>query len=244
LSDPFIDQIETQIYGKYSRQQMAKVCLGRIPELDGMVNYAIATQEQADADMKAMLDKQPKLATIADAAAVLTEARDTIARFSNYLGSLKGHPVSPKAFFRNENPSDVARKRLVKLAGVIEHIVLEIPKHPAITDPTWLADFTSSLAKLEILKNAQQDTKVDKVDFGPEVAAQRLKWLATYGANKHLIRGLFAHLDKPDLLPLIFDDLAEIHHATGVSDEVPATPPAKADDGAAEAKADKAATPA
>ena len=52
-------------------------------------------------------------------------------------------------------------------------------------------------------------------------AAVAVLWLATYGANKLLIRGLLAHYGKPELLPLIFDDLAEVHRISGVSDAEP-----------------------
>lgn len=225
MADPFIDQSETLIYGKHACEQMAKICLGRIPALDGMVQFAIARQEQANADMKVVLDKQPVSAVMLDGAAVLKETRDTIGRFASYLNSLKGYPVNPKVFFRNDNPSDVARRRLVKLAGAVGHIVTEIPRHPAITDPTWLTEFTALEGKLQALKGTQLDAKVEKVDLGPEVAAERDRWLATYNANKMLVRGLLGHANKPDLLPLVFDDLAEIHHLAGVSDLEPEVAP-------------------
>lgn len=229
MADPHIDQFETLVYGEHACDQMKKVCLGRIPELDGMVLFAVARQEQANAAMKAALDAHPKPPAAADAAAVLEEARDTLVRFASYIQSLKGHPIPLSTFFRNENPSVVARRRLVKLAAVVAHIAGEIPKHPAITDPTWLADFTALSQKLAALKETKQGAKLLQVDLGPEVAAQREKWLAVYSANKHLLRGLFAHAGKPDLLPLVFDDLAEVHRVSGVSDDLPAEPAAGAE---------------
>jgi hypothetical protein len=93
-------------------------------------------------------------------------------------------------FFRNENPSDVARSRLVKLTAAVEHIVNEIPKHDAIKDPAWLKDFKAIHKRLAALQSAQQSSKLDKADLGSEVAAQRERWLAVYGANKLLIRGV------------------------------------------------------
>jgi hypothetical protein len=54
------------------------------------------------------------------------------------------------------------------------------------------------------------------------VGAARDRWLGVYGANKLLIKGLLAHVGKPELLPLVFDDLAEIHRVPGVVDEPPA----------------------
>jgi hypothetical protein len=223
MADPYIDQFETQIYGKYARDQLQKVCMGRVPALDACVKFAIAQQAQADADMKAVLDKQPKPGSVEDVSVILEEARDCVIRFGSFLASLKGRPIHPKVFFRNETPSDVARKRLVKLAAAIEHIVGEIPKHDAIKDPTWLKEFKAISKQLEALKGAQQDSKLEKADLGPEVAAQREKWLAVYNANKLLVRGLLAHAGKADLLSLVFDDLAEVHRAAGVSDAVPTT---------------------
>lgn len=221
MADPYIDQNETQAYGPHACEQMKKVCMGRVAKLDGMVEFAIAAQTKADAEMKAVLAKQPKPASVEDAATVLEDTRDSIVRFASYLNSLKGYPVSAKVFFHNENPSDVARKRLVKLAAAVAHIVSEIPKHAAITDGGWLKDFKALSKKLESLKEAQHGSRLEKADLGPEVAAQREKWLSTYNANKLLIRGLLAHAGKPDLMPLIFDDLAEVHRAAGVSDAVP-----------------------
>jgi hypothetical protein len=224
MADPYIDQFETLIYGKYACEQMEKVCVGRVGELDGMVKFAVARQAGANAEMKAVLERQPRPQSTEDSGEVLAEARDAVVRFGAYLNSLKGYPVSPKVFFRNETPSDVARKRLVKLAAAVAHIAQEIPKHAAITDPTWLKDFKALSKKLDAIKDSQQSSKVEKADLGPEVAAQREKWLAVYGANKLLIRGLLAHINKPELMPLIFDDLAEVHRAGEVSDEIPPPP--------------------
>ncbi len=43
----------------------------------------------------------------------------------------------------------------------------------------------------------------------PELQAAREQWLSTYTANKRLVEGVLRHVDKVDLLPIIFDDLAE-----------------------------------
>jgi hypothetical protein len=241
MADPYIDQYETLIYGKFAREQMHEVCIGKRKALDGMVHFAIAAQEKADEDMKAVLDKQPRADPELDAAAVLEGARDSIVRFGSHLESLKGRPVDPKLFFRGEAPSVLARRRLTKLTAAVGTIVAEIKNNKdKIRDAKlWLSELEEVHGKLEILEKAQRAKKVEKADLGPEVAAAREAWLTVYGANKLLIRGLLAHLGKPELLPLIFDDLAEVHRVSGVSDEVPAAPAVPASPGA-----DPAAPPA
>lgn len=226
MADPYISAFETKAYGKFAREQMSEVCLGKIAALDKMVLFAISAQEAADEAMVKVLDKAPKPAAAVDPAAVLAEAGDVLIRFGSHLDSLKGRPVDPKEFFRGDAPSILARRRLTKLAAGMGHVLAEAKKNKAkIRDGAyWIGDLEEAHAKLEALEKQQRASKVAQVELGPEVAAQREVWLSTYNANKLLIRGLLAHLGKPELMPLIFDDLAEVHRASGVTDDAP--PPA------------------
>jgi hypothetical protein len=84
-----------------------------------------------------------------------------------------------------------------------------------------------ALNKLVLLERQQRASRVEKVELGPEVSTARQAWLDVYNANKLLVRGLLAHLGKPELLPLLFDDLAEVHRAGGVTDALPPNQPAE-----------------
>ncbi len=235
MADPHIDGYETKLYGKFSCEQMATVCMGKVPSLDSMVQFAIAAQEKADADMASAIAKAPKPAAAVDPATVLAEAGDVLVRFGSHIDSLKGRPVEPSVFFRGDAPSALARRRLTKLTAGVGHALDAAKKNEAkIRDGAyWIGELGEVHVKLEALEKQQRASKVAQVEMGPEVAAQRELWLATYGANKMLIRGLLAHFGKPELLPLIFDDLAEIHRVSGVSDAVPpaaGTPAAEPED--------------
>ncbi|HRI68246.1 MAG TPA: hypothetical protein PK156_28650 [Polyangium sp.] len=220
MADPYIDPFETKVYGKFAREQMAAVLKGLIPKLDPMVDYAISVQEKADQAMADLLDRQPK-PPVLDADAIVEDARDVVVRFGAHLESLKGRPVDPKLFFRGEAPSVLARRRLTKLAAALGHIVDEFEKHKdKIRDPGhWRSELKKSFEDLSALEKQQRATRVEKVVLGPEVTAGREDWLGVYNANKNLVRGLLGHAGKPELLPLIFDDLAETHRASGVSDD-------------------------
>lgn len=224
MADPYIDPHETKPYGKFAREQMAAVLLGKNPVFDDLVDWMIGKQLAADQAMSDVLDKQPKPTPFLDSAAVLEEARDTIVRFGAHLDSLKGRPVDPKVFFRNDPPSVIARRRLTKLTAAFGHILDEFGKYKAkIRDADhWFSEIAEVHLKLGLLEKQQRAARVEKVEVGPEVSAAREAWLDVYGANKHLVRGMLAHLGKPELLPLIFDDLAEVHRAGNVSDALPA----------------------
>ncbi|MDC0677649.1 hypothetical protein [Sorangium atrum] len=234
MADPYIDPFETKIYGKFAREQMAAVLMGKVAALDGMVEFAMGKQLLADQAMSDVLDRQPKPAPELDTAEVLDEARDVIVRFASYLDSLKGRPVDARLFFRGEAPSVLARRRLTKLTAAVGHIAdeLERQRDKVRGADMWLAELREAHEKLGIIERQQRATRVERLELGPEVSTAREAWLGVYNANKSLVRGLLAHLGKPELLPLIFDDLAEIHRASGVSDAVPpgqpAAPPAPA----------------
>jgi hypothetical protein len=223
VADPYIDPFETKLYGKFAREQMSAVCLGKVPELDGMIEFAVLRQEEADKTMSDLLAKQPKAPPPLDANEVLEEASDTLIRFGKHIESLKGRPVDPRDFFRGDAPSVLARRRLTKLAAGVAHVLAELKRQKAkIRDADhWIADLKQVHGKLEVLEKQQRASKVEKLELGPEVSAGRERWLSVYNANKLFVRGLLAHLGKPELLPLIFDDLAEIHRVSGVSDALP-----------------------
>lgn len=244
MADPYIDQFETQIYGKFARDQMNEVCRGRVPALDPVVDFAITAQKKADDDMKAALDRQPRDKPVISDSDALANSRDLIVRFGSYLGSLKGRPVDPRRFFQSENPSVLARRRITKLVAALEHIVSEIDKSgDKIKDAkSWRDEFIEAHEALSGVEKQHRASRVEQYDITPEIAAAREAWLAVYANNKALIRGLLGHAGRPELMPLVFDDLAEVHRTTGTSDaEPPATGTATA--GTASAVASSASKP-
>lgn len=233
MADTNITPFETKIYGKFAREQMAVVLIGLVPGLDKMVEFAIAEQAKADHTMADLLARQP-LPPVLDADAIIDDARDVVVRFGAHIDSLKGRPVDAKLFFRGDAPSTLARRRLTKLTAALGHIVDEFDKHKdKIRDQAhWRTELKKSFEDLSALEKQQRALKVEKVVLVPEVVAGRDVWLHIYTANKNLVRGLLGHAGKPELLPLIFDDLAEVHRASGVSDELPPGTGDAAPDGA------------
>ena len=224
MADTYIDPFETKAYGQFAREQMQSVCVGMIPELDGSVKYAIAKQASADTAMKSVLENQPKPANPVDVAQATETVRDVLVRFGKHLESHKPGTIDAHLFFQGEAPSVVARRRMVKLVASVGHVVETLAKHKKKVRESalWLDELTEAHASLAAAEKQQRSSKVEKLDVGPDVAAERLRWLEVYTANKALISGLLRHAGKLALLPLIFDDLAEVHRAAGVSDAEPA----------------------
>lgn len=230
MADSYIDPRETLIYGVFARDQLAAVCLGLVPALDGAVKFAISEQAKADATMKDALNRQP--AALAIEGDPLAEARDSLVRFGKYVESIKGSPVALSAFFDRDAPSTAARRRLTKLVALVKHVATTIEAHKThLRDhKTWLEEFRGHHETLSSLEHASRDQKLAGAMLRPELAAARDAWLAVYTANKALITGLLRHAGRAELLPLVFDDLAEHHRAAGVTDAAPTPAPAPVDD--------------
>src|SRR4051794_27605837 len=104
MADPYIDQFETLIYGKFAREPMETVCRGKGPGPDPAIAFARSAQPPADRRMEEVLQRGPAEEPAVRAGDALEEARDVIVRFGSYLDSLKGRPVDPAIFFRGEAP--------------------------------------------------------------------------------------------------------------------------------------------
>ncbi len=225
MSDSYIDPRETQIYGAFAREQFDAVCLGLVPALDGAVKFAGTSQATADAAMKLVLDRQP--APTATGGDPVADARDSVVRFGKYVESVKGAPVPLASFFEREVPSVAARRRLLKLIALVKHVAARIEHHGAAlpNHQEWLAEFRAHAVALTALEAESRSKKVDAAMLRPEIVDAREDWLAVYTANKALITGVLRHANRLELLPLVFDDLAQQHRAVGVSDDVPEPPP-------------------
>ncbi|MBK6529483.1 MAG: hypothetical protein IPN17_11930 [Deltaproteobacteria bacterium] len=225
MADSYIDPRETLIYGAFARDQFAAVCMGLVPALDGAVKFASAEQAKADAAMKDALDRLPAAATV-DGDPV-AEARDALVRFGKYIESIKGAPVALSAFFDRDAPSTAARRRLTKLVALVKHVSTTIEHHKgSLRDyRSWQEEFRALHSALASLEQAGRESKLADAMLRPELAAAREAWLSVYTANKALISGVLRHAGRIELLPLVFDDLAEQHRAAGVSDATPTPAP-------------------
>jgi hypothetical protein len=136
------------------------------------------------------------------------------------LGSLKGRPVDPSVFFGRDTPSVFARRRLVKLVAALKDFAEKVEANKAkLRDhKTWSAEFSDLYDRVKAFEKKQRVARVGVADLGPEVSVAREAWLGVYTANKAVITGVLRHAGKLQLLPHVFDDLAEVHRAGGVSD--------------------------
>ncbi|AKF09280.1 hypothetical protein DB32_006429 [Sandaracinus amylolyticus] len=174
------------------------------------IERAIELQEEQNANVERLLAQMGS--SRADPLEV-AQATDTIARFASWLGSLKGRPLDPATFFAGAKPSTIAKRRLSKLVGALEHMIAQLTPIAAGPIPgaaTWLEELRAAHAIAVAQRDAQRAGRTAQANLTPELEKARADWLATYVANKRLVEGVLRHHGKEHLMPLVFDDLAEV----------------------------------
>ena len=229
MADPSIDNQETLSYGDFAAAQIAALLVGLDPAFDGALTAAAARITAATDAMRAALQKAGQIDVVTykpqdGAADPVADARDVLRRFVSYADSRAGGHAIVKKVLGGEAPSTVLRRRPTKLAGVLGQALEVIAQHQAELPEhaQWAAAIGGAKGALDDLNKSVRQSRTERRDATPEVAAARAEWLKVYGAAKLVAEGVLRYRDKVALLPEVFDDLAEVHRAPGVSDEAPA----------------------
>ncbi len=92
----------------------------------------------------------------------------------------------------------------------------------------WRADLARIRGELDELDEKVRVSRQKRRAMTPAVAAARDRWLKVYAGAKLVVEGVLRLNDAVDRMPDIFDDLAETHRVSGVTDDAaPAADPKK-----------------
>lgn len=213
MADTYIDVFETAIYGKLATQEMRTRVMPLHASWASAVERGIALQDAANARMEAIIGQMTDFRVDPRE---IEEVTDTIVRFGAWIDSLKGRPLDPVLFFSGAVPSTVARRRLSKLTGHLEHMITQLTPFAEGEESRRIEGAASRLAELRAAhaiamrnRDAQRAASETQKTLAPEAEQARQTWLSTYVANKRLIEGILRHHGLETFMPLIFDDLAE-----------------------------------
>jgi len=228
MADPYIDHYETIAYGRFAVAQIHALILGLDPELDDAVKIVTARLEKATDAMEAVLKKAADVenVTYTSQTDVVDDGRDTLRRLIKYVESRRGGDAIAMDLLNGDLLTTVIRRRPVKLAAALEHAEKALEKYKTTLAEygTWASDLRIARAALGALNEGVRKARADRRQMTPEVASARETWLARYSAAKSVVHAILRPLDKSDMMPDVFDDLAELHKAPGVSDDDPSPP--------------------
>jgi hypothetical protein len=200
--------------------------IGLDPDLDPFVSL-IASRLGAETEaMASALAKAGALENATYKAApgktdAVADGRAILRRFALYVESRPDGDALAEKVLQGESLTTVLRRRPVKLAAALDHALSVLAQHKADLPEheSWAKALTASRDALASLNENVRKSRADRAQMTPEVAAARASWLRRYAGTKSIINGILKPLEKTSLLPSIFDDLAETHRATGVSDD-------------------------
>jgi hypothetical protein len=225
MADPYIDNLETLSYGPFAVEQIKALVLSLDPDFTHALHIASSRLTAATEAMRATLAKTGELDAVTykpaeGAPDPLAQGRATLRRFVSYAESREEGEAIVRDVLAGESLGTVVRRRPVKLAGALGHAVDAIAKHGASLPERdhWSAALYAAKAKIDALNTSVRQSRNERRVATPEIAAARAGWLKAYGAAKLIVEAVLRYQDKSALLPEIFDDLAEVHRAAGVSD--------------------------
>ncbi len=230
MADPYIDQFETVAYGKFAVGQILSLVVGLDADADPFIK-TIASRLLSDTEsMWTALSKVGSLEVVTysaeDSAAIVDQGKSTLRRLVAYADSRTNGDEILHDILQGDTMSVVLRRRPVKIAAALELALTAIKKHQASLPEhaTWAQTVTEAHAALVALNGNVRKARTDRRGMTPEVDVARSTWLKRYSSTKLIIRGILEPMGKGDMMPEIFDDLAETHRAQGVYDDTPGAP--------------------
>jgi hypothetical protein len=230
MSDRYIDQFETIAYGPFAVAQIEAVVIPLDPEFKKPLKHLAARIAEATAAMEATLKAAGEVEVVTYKAAAddpVAAARDVLRRAVKYTESRPDGDRLAAAVLKGETLTTVIRRRPAKLIASLGHAIsgFESNKKHLPEHATWIAHLVSARDTLDLLDKKVRSSRVERRAMTPEVTAARNEWLKVYGAAKLIVEGVLKLHNKVGLLPEVFDDLAEVHRVSGVTDEVSSPSP-------------------
>ncbi|MBI4613140.1 MAG: hypothetical protein HY720_05970 [Planctomycetes bacterium] len=227
MTDRYIDQEETHIYGPYAVKKIASVVKGLVPECDGALEHMAANVEKATTAVKGAL----KLARTAGAGVrkgakerkpALAGAIDVLGRFSSHLDGHKKGAVDRKTYFTKDGTAAGVGRATADVLLALGHIHGELTKDgsPVKNSTDWAADFGAAIGALTPVADHADAARTDRRESTPEIEAARAAWLLVYGAAKLVVEAVLRLTGKLQLMSEVFHDLAVAGNA-----KVTAPPP-------------------
>ncbi len=231
MADPYVDQYETVAYGKFAVGQILTLVVGLDSDADSFVKV-IASRLLADTE--AMWSALAKVGSIdvvtytaESSAAIVSQSRGILKRLVAYAESRDNGEAIANEILQGDILSVILRRRPVKPAATLEHALAVIEKHQDSLPEhdKWTLEVTAAHSALAQLNGHVRRARIDRRGMTPECEVARDTWLRRYASTKLVIRGILEPLGKGESMPEIFDDLAEVHRAHGVTDDAPEQAP-------------------
>lgn len=224
MADRYIDFDETRVYGEYAVERIEQLVAGRLAPFDPALQYVVAALRLVNASVA----EQLQAARAADATLntevhareePLAEARDVMLRYARHLESHRRGTVPYEAFFL-EPSGTLAGRSPARVLAAVEHMMGALAeRRDTVRDADhWLGELAAARDALAPVARTARKA-VSAATASPGLVAARAQWLVVYEAAKDLVRAVLTLSNAGLDIAEVFDDLADVHRAEGVSDD-------------------------
>ncbi len=229
MADNYIDQDETLGYGEFAAKQITTSVVGLDPPFDDALREVAARVTKATKAMAATLKAAgalPVTTFVGGAAAghdPASEAGALLGRLVKYAASRDNGEELVKEILGGEGLTTIKRRRRAKLVHALDVAARALAKHKGALPEyeQWRAELARTRGELDELDEKVRASRQKRRAMTPAVAAARDRWLKVYAGAKLVVEGVLRLNDAVDRMPDVFDDLAETHRVSGVTDDAP-----------------------
>lgn len=212
MTDRYIDQDETLIYGAHAVEKLRSVVRGKIPELDAAVDYVAAHLEGATSAMRAALagardTDTTKRESTRGKAPVLTDALAFLGRFSSHLDA---QPQADRVrYFGAAGTVTSIGRAGPRVLLAVQHIATELAESNAGVSAAadWAAQASALATSLATSLQHASSARTARRELTPAVENLRAAWLLAYGVAKKQSLVVLELSGHADLQSEIFYDL-------------------------------------
>ncbi len=233
MADPYIDQFETQSYGPFAVSQVAALAMDIDPAYASLFTHLTGVVTTRTKALGALLERADDHVSVTykpapGAADPVADAVDVVRKLSAYASSRDDADALTDAVLGGRTITAIGKLRPARLPEVLDTALKAVAKnHDALPEHAlWTRRLRKALDAVSELNTRVRTSRSARREMTPDIAAGREAWLVAYGALKLAVESVLKLHGKLRLMPEIFDDLAEVHRASGVSDGDPPTPPA------------------
>ena len=212
MTDRYIDQDETQIYGAHAVAKMRGVVSGKLPDLDAAVEYVAAHLESATQAIGAAIGDARdgdgnKRESTRTKAPVLTDALAFLGRFSSHLDA---QPQADRVrYFGPAGTVTSIGRAGPRVLLAVQNIATQLAKSDAgvTAAADWAAQASALATSLATSLQHASSARTARRELTPGVENLRAAWLLAYGVAKKQCLVVLELSGHADLLSEVFYDL-------------------------------------
>ena len=215
MTDRYIDQDETQIYGPYAARRIRRDVAPLLESFAASLEYLAAQLDASSTAIGTAVDRARGAEAshrkgVQDKVPALDTGRSVLSRFSKHLDAHAAGVVDRKTYFTKDGTVDGVGRGAADVLLALGTVAGKLADAgtPVKSAAEWKMEFDAAIAALAPAVEHASDARTDRSGMTPEVEAARAAWMTHYAAAKLVVEAVLRLTGKLGQMPAVFYDLA------------------------------------